>query len=166
MCTLTLKSISALLTWTHLTIVGGKQPGQHEPRCLLRKSPSPTCVIPFGVSVQYLKTFCFCCKYYNTLSLCTVISPLRCRNTPGIFVFGKPDVSVVALGSDKFNIYLLADQMTKRGWNLNSLQYPSRCVGTIMYGKGKYALQNHTSLDGSLPSWNSHLERFDCTGTK
>ncbi|KAK4322607.1 hypothetical protein Pmani_006638 [Petrolisthes manimaculis] len=49
----------------------------------------------------------------------------ECRNIPGIFVFGKPEVSVVALGSDKFNIYHLADQMTKRGWNLNSLQYPS-----------------------------------------
>lgn len=50
----------------------------------------------------------------------------RCRQVPGIFVFGKPDVSVIALGSKKFNIYILSDRMTKRGWNLNALQFPSR----------------------------------------
>ncbi|XP_045595073.2 sphingosine-1-phosphate lyase [Procambarus clarkii] len=48
-----------------------------------------------------------------------------CRAIPGIFVCGKPDVSVVAFGSNKFNIYNLSDIMTKRGWNLNTLQFPS-----------------------------------------
>lgn len=48
-----------------------------------------------------------------------------CRQIPGIFVFGKPDVSVVALGSNEFNIYIVSDRMTKRGWNLNALQFPS-----------------------------------------
>lgn len=48
-----------------------------------------------------------------------------CRQVPGIFIYGKPDVSVVALGSNEFNIYLLSDRMTKRGWNLNALQFPS-----------------------------------------
>uniref|UniRef100_A0A0P4W7E3 sphinganine-1-phosphate aldolase n=1 Tax=Scylla olivacea TaxID=85551 RepID=A0A0P4W7E3_SCYOL len=48
-----------------------------------------------------------------------------CHKIPGIFVYGKPDVSVVALGSNEFNIYILSDRMTKRGWNLNALQFPS-----------------------------------------
>ncbi|KAG7158655.1 Sphingosine-1-phosphate lyase 1-like [Homarus americanus] len=48
-----------------------------------------------------------------------------CRVIPGIFVYGKPEVSVVALGSHQFNVYALSDQMSKRGWNLNALQFPS-----------------------------------------
>ncbi|XP_076064939.1 sphingosine-1-phosphate lyase [Oratosquilla oratoria] len=47
-----------------------------------------------------------------------------CRTIPGIKVMGKPDVSIVALGSDDFNIYMLSDGMSKKGWNLNALQFP------------------------------------------
>ncbi|KAK7082517.1 Sphingosine-1-phosphate lyase 1 [Halocaridina rubra] len=49
----------------------------------------------------------------------------ECSKIPGIFVYGEPEVSVVALGSNNFNIYTLGDAMTKRGWNLNALQFPS-----------------------------------------
>ncbi|ROT83742.1 putative sphingosine-1-phosphate lyase 1 isoform X2, partial [Penaeus vannamei] len=48
-----------------------------------------------------------------------------CRNIKGVFVYGKPEVSVVALGSNDYNIYQLSDRMGKRGWNLNALQYPA-----------------------------------------
>ena len=37
-------------------------------------------------------------------------------------------MSVVGFGSDDFNIYRVSDAMTKKGWNLNALQFPSRCV--------------------------------------
>ncbi|XP_037777606.1 sphingosine-1-phosphate lyase-like [Penaeus monodon] len=47
-----------------------------------------------------------------------------CRKIKGVFVYGKPEVSVVALGSNDYNIYQLSDRMGKRGWNLNALQYP------------------------------------------
>ena len=30
-------------------------------------------------------------------------------------------------GSDDYNIYALSDEMKKRGWNLNALQFPS-CI--------------------------------------
>eukprot|EP00095_Tigriopus_kingsejongensis_P001686 maker-scaffold1658_size31987-snap-gene-0.8 protein:Tk01686 transcript:maker-scaffold1658_size31987-snap-gene-0.8-mRNA-1 annotation:"sphingosine-1-phosphate lyase 1 isoform x1" len=43
----------------------------------------------------------------------------------GVKLIGEPDVSVVALGSDDFNIYALSDAMKTRGWNLNALQFPS-----------------------------------------
>lgn len=42
-----------------------------------------------------------------------------------IFVFGEPKVSVVAIGSLDFDIYLLSSAMTDLGWNLNSVQFPS-----------------------------------------
>ncbi|XP_066974810.1 sphingosine-1-phosphate lyase-like [Macrobrachium rosenbergii] len=50
---------------------------------------------------------------------------MECSKIPGIFVYGNPEVSVVSFGSEKFSIYTLADAMNKRGWNLNSLQYPA-----------------------------------------
>ncbi|KAF6768252.1 hypothetical protein AHF37_05447 [Paragonimus kellicotti] len=50
------------------------------------------------------------------------------RKIPSIFVFGDPKVSVVAFGSDVFDIYqlaqILADQPNGRGWQLNRLQFP------------------------------------------
>uniref|UniRef100_A0AAX7SNT2 sphinganine-1-phosphate aldolase n=1 Tax=Astatotilapia calliptera TaxID=8154 RepID=A0AAX7SNT2_ASTCA len=43
----------------------------------------------------------------------------------GVFVFGDPEVSVVAIGSDDFDIFRLSNALTSKGWNLNTLQYPS-----------------------------------------
>lgn len=47
------------------------------------------------------------------------------RTVPGIQVLGSPDVSVVAVGSEEFDVFQLMDKLTSRGWNLNPLQYPS-----------------------------------------
>ncbi|KAI8521052.1 Sphingosine-1-phosphate lyase 1 [Branchiostoma belcheri] len=47
------------------------------------------------------------------------------RKVEGIFVFGEPEVSVVAFGSTEFDIYRVSNTLTARGWNLNSLQFPS-----------------------------------------
>ncbi|XP_051507943.1 sphingosine-1-phosphate lyase 1-like isoform X2 [Myxocyprinus asiaticus] len=43
----------------------------------------------------------------------------------GVFVFGDPEVSVVALGSNDFDIFRLSNALTSKGWNLNTLQFPS-----------------------------------------
>ena len=48
------------------------------------------------------------------------------RKIEGLFVFGDPEVSVVAMGSDEFDIFRLSNALTGKGWNLNTLQYPSR----------------------------------------
>ena len=50
----------------------------------------------------------------------------RVRKISGLFVFGKPEVSVVAMGSNDFDIFRLSNALTTKGWNLNTLQYPSR----------------------------------------
>lgn len=51
---------------------------------------------------------------------------VRIRKIKGVFVFGDPEVSVVAIGSDDFDIFRLSNALTSKGWNLNTLQYPSR----------------------------------------
>ncbi|KAK0096393.1 hypothetical protein PV326_005629 [Microctonus aethiopoides] len=47
------------------------------------------------------------------------------RKMDGIFIFGTPGTSVIALGSHQSHIYLLSEGLTARGWNLNALQFPS-----------------------------------------
>lgn len=59
------------------------------------------------------------------------------RKLPGIYVFGQPATSVIALGSKELDIFGLSDALCKLGWNLNPLQFPSGihlCV-TYMHTK-------------------------------
>jgi len=43
---------------------------------------------------------------------------------PGLYILGKPDMSVFAFGSDTLDVYALADAMDARGWHLNRQQLP------------------------------------------
>lgn len=45
--------------------------------------------------------------------------------TPGLQVIGDPLMSVVAVTSNTFNILEMSDRLSKKGWNLNTLQFPS-----------------------------------------
>ncbi|XP_074042202.1 sphingosine-1-phosphate lyase [Leptinotarsa decemlineata] len=47
------------------------------------------------------------------------------RRMKGIFIFGQPATSVVAVGSKDFEIYRLTTALKEKGWNLNILQFPS-----------------------------------------
>lgn len=47
------------------------------------------------------------------------------RQIAGIFVYGRPATTVIALGSTDFDIFRLSDALCKLGWNLNALQFPS-----------------------------------------
>ncbi|XP_031829394.1 sphingosine-1-phosphate lyase [Nomia melanderi] len=49
----------------------------------------------------------------------------RLRKLNGIFIFGTPATSVIALGSNDFDIYRLSEALNAKGWNLNTLQFPS-----------------------------------------
>ena len=51
---------------------------------------------------------------------------IRLKNVKGMFVFGEPEVCVIGLGSDDFNVFRLFDALVDKGWVLNSLQFPSR----------------------------------------
>ncbi|XP_055346245.1 sphingosine-1-phosphate lyase 1-like [Paramacrobiotus metropolitanus] len=47
------------------------------------------------------------------------------KKMKNIYILGDPLVSVIAVGSKDFNVYLLSDAMSARGWHLNALQFPS-----------------------------------------
>ncbi|KAI1303610.1 Sphingosine-1-phosphate lyase 1 [Halotydeus destructor] len=43
----------------------------------------------------------------------------------GIFLYGDPLMSVIAIGSNDFSILEMGDKLTAKGWNLNTLQFPA-----------------------------------------
>lgn len=49
----------------------------------------------------------------------------KLKKLNGIFIFGTPATSVIALGSNDFHIYRLSEALNAKGWNLNTLQFPS-----------------------------------------
>jgi len=53
-----------------------------------------------------------------------IIIEEQLRSMNGIFIFGNPTTSVLAIGSNIFNIYRLSDALNSKGWNLNTLQFP------------------------------------------
>ncbi|XP_019809447.2 sphingosine-1-phosphate lyase 1 isoform X2 [Bos indicus] len=65
------------------------------------------------------------------------------ENIKGIFVFGNPQLSVIALGSRDFDIYRLFNLMNAKGWNLNQLQFPPSlhfCI-TLVHTRKRVAIQ-------------------------
>ncbi|KAK8937962.1 Sphingosine-1-phosphate lyase [Platanthera guangdongensis] len=44
---------------------------------------------------------------------------------PELFIIGKPDMTVVAFGSDVIDIFEVNDIISSKGWHLNALQRPN-----------------------------------------
>ncbi|XP_055381213.1 sphingosine-1-phosphate lyase [Condylostylus longicornis] len=55
------------------------------------------------------------------------------RKIKGLFIFGTPATTVVAMGSHDFDIFRLSDMLCHKGWNLNALQFPSGIHFTVTY---------------------------------
>ncbi|CAM6052283.1 unnamed protein product [Sphagnum compactum] len=47
------------------------------------------------------------------------------KKIAGLYVLGKPDMTVIAFGSREVDIYKVNDVMTTQGWSLNALHKPS-----------------------------------------
>ncbi len=50
----------------------------------------------------------------------------------GLHVISDPDMSVMAIGSERLNIYEVGDEMTLRGWHLDRQQFPPTLHLTVM----------------------------------
>lgn len=61
------------------------------------------------------------------------------RKIDGIYIFGKPATSVIALGSREFDILRLSDALCAIGWNLNTLQFPS---GYLLHFNDEWKYEN------------------------
>ena len=51
---------------------------------------------------------------------------------PDVRVLGNPDMSVLSIGSDKWDVYQIGDELTARGWHLDRQQFPPTLHMTIV----------------------------------
>jgi len=61
----------------------------------------------------------------------------KINEIPGLEVIANPDMSVFSFTSDKKDIYLIGDEMTKRGWYLDRLQFPESLHMTLTHSNIK-----------------------------
>lgn len=70
--------------------------------------------------------FCFPLGIGNRGIDLLIIFVCRIEEIPELFVIGRPDMTVVALGSNVVDIFEVNDIMSSKGWHLNALQRPNR----------------------------------------
>jgi glutamate/tyrosine decarboxylase-like PLP-dependent enzyme len=56
------------------------------------------------------------------------------NSTPGLKVIGDPEMSVFAICSEGLDVYVLADELTKRHWHLDRQQFPPSLHMTVQFG--------------------------------
>ncbi len=69
---------------------------------------------------------------------------------PEVHVLGDPVMSVLAIGSDKLNIYEVGDELTQRGWYLDRQQFPPSLHLTVNYAHAGVAGQFLTDLEAAV----------------
>lgn len=82
----------------------------------------------------------------------------RIHKIKGVVVLGDPEVSVVALGSDDFDIFRLSNAMTAKGWNLNTLQFPARYTSFLAHVQMQCLDSENVVM--SIEEWNKRLVFF------
>jgi sphinganine-1-phosphate aldolase len=55
------------------------------------------------------------------------------KQIPELQIIGKPDMSIVAFVSDKVDVFLLADELNKKGWHFERQQLPASLHFTVNY---------------------------------
>jgi len=68
-----------------------------------------------------------------------------------VFILGNPEMSVLALASEKYDIYKIGDEMTLQGWYMDRQQFPPSLHVTLNFA--------HASCD-----WYSRSHSAGCTG--
>ncbi len=51
----------------------------------------------------------------------------------GVEVLGDPEMSILAIGSERLNVYEIGDELTQRGWHLDRQQHPPSLHLTVTY---------------------------------
>jgi glutamate/tyrosine decarboxylase-like PLP-dependent enzyme len=50
------------------------------------------------------------------------------ESIPGLKIIAEPVLSIFAFTSEKHDIYRIGDELARRGWNLDKLQFPSALI--------------------------------------
>nr|QFG74441.1 MAG: pyridoxal-dependent decarboxylase conserved domain protein [Megaviridae environmental sample] len=66
----------------------------------------------------YLNNYC----YIDTLRKHFI---MKCNSIDELFIYGNPELSIIAIGSDSININILCDNLKKKKWSINVIQNPN-----------------------------------------
>jgi len=77
----------------------------------------------------------------------------------GVHILGDPEMSVVALASDEYNIYEIGDEMTLNGWYMDRQQFPPSLHVTLNYAHAEVISDFLADLSLAVakvrkPSWH------------
>ena len=50
----------------------------------------------------------------------------RVKDIPELYIVGRPNMTIVAFGSNVIGIFEVKDMLSSKGWHLNPLQRPNR----------------------------------------
>lgn len=78
-------------------------------------------------------------RIVDTVMRATVKIREGIASIPGVRVLSNPEMSIMAIVSDKHNIYEIGDEMTLRGWHLDRQQFPPSLHVTVMYAHSAVA---------------------------
>jgi glutamate/tyrosine decarboxylase-like PLP-dependent enzyme len=57
----------------------------------------------------------------------------------GIYILGNPTMSILAIGSDRLNVYEIGDELTLRGWHMDRQQFPPSLHLTVTHAHAQVA---------------------------
>jgi sphinganine-1-phosphate aldolase len=76
-----------------------------------------------------------------------------------VYILGDPAMSVLAIGSDRRNIYEIADELTLRGWHLDRQQFPPSLHLTVTHAHAQVVDQFLNDLAEAV----AQVRRFSLT---
>jgi sphinganine-1-phosphate aldolase len=68
----------------------------------------------------------------------------------GISILGDPAMSILAIGSDRLNVYEIGDELTLRGWHMDRQQYPPSLHLTVTHAHAQVADQFLLDLEQAV----------------
>lgn len=68
----------------------------------------------------------------------------------GIKILGDPAMSILAIGSDRLNVYEIGDELTLRGWHLDRQQFPPSLHLTVTHAHAQVADQFLADLEEAV----------------
>lgn len=68
----------------------------------------------------------------------------------GVKILGDPAMSILAIGSDRLNVYEIGDELTSRGWHLDRQQFPPSLHLTVTHAHAQVADQFLNDLEEAV----------------
>ena len=70
----------------------------------------------------------------------------------GVQILGDPAMSILAIGSDRLNVYEIGDELAGRGWYLDRQQFPPSLHLTVTHAHARVAAQFLQDLEQAVAS--------------